>query len=420
MADATLFGYCCARPAQAPGGIADRASGPSNGLTKEFADVTWLFWLCCLLLAYIYVGYPAAAWLLTRFVRRPVQRAAPDDELPTVSVLIAAYDEAAAIEATVRNKLAQDYPPEKLEVIVVSDGSEDGTDDIVRSIDDLRVRLIRQEPRAGKTSGLNLIVPEARGEIIVFSDANSLYAPDTVRRLVETLADPAVGYVTGRMVYRAPDGSLTGEGCSTYMRYENQLRAWETDLGSIVGVDGGVDAMRRGLYQSMRPDQLPDFVQPLSVRERGWRVVYEPRALLYEDALAGAADEFRMRVRVALRAWWALKDKAVLLNPGRYGLFAWQLFSHKVLRYLGPFFMIGTLVASAFLAFRGGSGFWHALLAGQVVFYGMALAGHLSRGRDLPAVVTLSYYLCVINLASGLAFVQFLRGKKKVLWKPRT
>ena len=378
-----------------------------------------VFDICLAVLVYVYVGYPALVWLLARV--RPGQAtvaAAADDHRPTVSVLIAAYNEVDGIVDTVRNKLAQDYPADRLEVIVVSDGSTDGTDEAVQAIDDPRVRLVRQEPRAGKTSGLNLIAPLAAGEVLVFSDANSFYSPDTIARLVQPLADPAVGYVTGRMLYRAPDGSASGEGCSAYMRYENRLRAWETRLGSIVGVDGGVDAMRRDVWEPMRADQLPDFVAPLTVREKGYRVVYEPSARLYEDALADTEDEFRMRVRVSLRAWWAMKDKAALLDPRRYGVFAWQLWSHKLLRYLAPFFQFGLFGTNVLLAHRGPG--WMTLLVLQSLFYAVAAMAHGLRGSKLPAPVTAAYYLCVVNLASGLAFVQFLRGKKQVTWNPRT
>jgi cellulose synthase/poly-beta-1,6-N-acetylglucosamine synthase-like glycosyltransferase len=322
----------------------------------------------------------------------------------------------------VRNKLNQDYPAENLNVIVISDESEDGTDDIVQSIGDARVRLLRQEPRAGKTAALNLAIPEATGEVLVFSDANSLYGPDTIANLVLPLADPAVGYVTGRMVYKAPDGSLTGEGCSAYMQYENKLRAWETDLGSIVGVDGGVDAMRREIYTPMNADQLPDFVQPLTVRELGHRVVYEPRALLYEDALSETSDEYRMRVRVTLRAWHALKDKAALLNPARFGVFAFQLWSHKLLRYLAFLFMFGAFVTNWALAAKTNANPWTLLFVGQILFYVMALYGQaMSRqDRPTPKIIGLAHYLCVLNLAGAVAFWQFLRGKKQVTWKPRT
>ncbi len=379
--------------------------------------MTALFALSVDLLIYIYVGYPALVWLLARLSPQPIQ--SPDGVFePTVTVLIAAFNESEHIERTVRNKLEQEYPTEKLDIIVVSDSSDDGTDEIVQGIGDPRVRLVRQEPRAGKTSGLNLIAPLATGEILITSDANSFYSPDTVRELMQPLADPAVGYVTGRMLYRAPDGSATGEGCSAYMRYENQLRAWETQLGSIVGVDGGVDAIRRDIWEPMRPDQLPDFVEPLMVREKGYRVVYQPSARLYEDALASSDDEFRMRVRVTLRAWWALKDKAALLNPGKFGIFAWQLWSHKVLRYLAPFFQLGALGANLALANQDPR--WGLILGFQGLFYALAFAAHGLRDRNLPGPITAVYYLCLINLAGGLAFIQFLMGKKKVTWNPRT
>lgn len=391
------------------------------------------FWLNLLALAYVYAGYPLMAWLAGGLMDRKVT---PDDKVhaaekvraaggaqpaarqPRVTVLIAAFNEARHIEATVRNKLAQDYPADLLDVIVISDASDDGTDTIVRGIGNPRVRLIRQEPRAGKTSALNLAMPETTGDIIVFSDANSLYAPDTVAKLVTFFADGDVGYVTGRMVYKAPDGSLTGEGCSLYMRYENQLRAWETRMGSVVGVDGGVDAIRRALYKPMRPDQLPDFVQPLRVREQGYRVVYQPDALLYEDALAATGDEYRMRVRVALRAFHALKDMAVLLDPARYGIFAWQLWSHKVLRYLAFVFQVTCLVTAWRLANEPGALFWRGVMIAQAVFYAAAVYGHVA--DRAPRLAGLATYLCVLNLASAHAFWQFLRGKRQVIWKPRT
>ncbi len=381
---------------------------------------TWVFWICLGLLVYTYAGYPLLVRLLAS-ARDGSPRAA--SRLPTVSILIAAHNEARVIGETLRNKLALDYPADRLEIIVVSDASADGTDEIVGRVaaeaaaaEGPAVRLLRQEPRGGKTAALNLAAPRARGEILVFSDANSLYAPQALRRLVEPLADPEVGYVTGRMVYRAADGSLSGLGCSAYMRYENRLRAWETRLGSIVGTDGGIDAVRRELYLPMRPDQLPDFVLPLSVRGRGLRVVHAERALLYEDALAASADEFRMRSRVTLRSLHALRDMKGLLAPWRHGLFAWQLLSHKVLRYLAPVFQVGALVANLVLAV-GVGGPWLWLLAAQAAFYLAAAAGQLPFGRS--RLLSLPYYLCLVNAASLVALARFLRGRKQILWTPR-
>jgi cellulose synthase/poly-beta-1,6-N-acetylglucosamine synthase-like glycosyltransferase len=357
-------------------------------------------------------------WLGIMLRRDPRVRALGEDELPTVSIVTVAFNEAASIAATIDNKLGQDYPADRLEILVVSDASTDGTDSIVGEFSGRGVRLVRQDPRAGKTSGLNLVVSMTHGAIVAFADANSMWAPDALRHLVVPFADPEVGYATGRMTYRAPDGSLSGEGCSAYMRYENQLREWETRMGSIVGVDGGIDAVRRELYEPMRPDQLPDFVLPLAVREKGYRVVYAPKAHLHEDALESVEDEFRMRVRVALRAWHALKDKAALLNPFRFGLFAWQLASHKLLRYLAPFFQAGALVTALLLL--GSGEFWHFVVAAQAVFYALALVGHLWRGRVRVPLVAFPYYLTLINIASLAAFASFLSGKKQVMWTPRT
>jgi len=378
-----------------------------------------VFFLSVLLVLYVYAGYPALAMVLGPVLHRTIQRAEPGRFQPTVTVVIAAYNEAASIGETVRNKLDLSYPAEKLNVIVVSDQSDDGTDEIVTAIGDPRVTLLRQTERAGKTAALNLAMKQVDSEIIVFSDANSLYRADTLNNLLAPLADPAVGYVTGRMVYRAPDGSLTGEGCSAYMTYENALRSVENQLGSIVGVDGGVDALRRSLFTELRPDQLPDFVQPLHVIQQGYRVVYEPQALLYEDALADAEDEFRMRVRVGLRAFHGLKDMAQLFNPLRYGLFAWQLLSHKVLRYMVFLFMLTALLSNLSLALDGGP-IWRLLLAGQGALLLTAVWGHLTRRGNPPRLVGWVYYFFVVNLASGLAFWQFLLGRKQVIWKPRT
>lgn len=378
-----------------------------------------IFWLCAFLIFYIYIGYP----LLTRCYRAFGKSVSKErDYLPAVSILVPAYNESREIRATILNKLALDYPKDRLEIIVVSDESDDGTDEIVLELaktSDVPISLVRQVPRQGKTSGLNLIVPGAKGEILVFCDANSIYAADALKALVSNFADPEVGYVTGKMVYTNQDGSLVGDGCSSYMKYENFLRANETWMGSIVGVDGGIDAMRKSLYSRLNPDQLPDFVQPLKVVEKGFRVVYEPDALLKEPALSEPDREYRMRVRVSLRALWALHDMRHLLNPLVFGLFSLQLWSHKLLRYLA--FLPLVLVFIASLVLSVGGGFFLLALVGQVVFYGLAWFGHSKskQGGDLSKLLALPYYFCLLNIASGHALVRYLKGEKQVIWAPR-
>jgi len=367
------------------------------------------------MLFYIYIGYPGVIAVLSRLSQRRINKRA---YTPSVTILIAAYNEERHIKATIANKLSLHYPPDKLEIIVISDGSEDKTEAIVASFKNQGVKLIRQEPRQGKTSALNLAVPQARGDILVFSDANSMYDPDALACLVENFADPDVGYVTGKMVYVNSDGTTIGDGCSAYMRYENMLRSMETRVGSVVGVDGGIDAVRKDLYRPMKADQLPDFVLPLKVVEQGYRVVYEPRALLKEETLHRSEDEYRMRVRVSLRALWALWDMRRLLDAGRYGRFSFQLFSHKVLRYLGIVFMAGALIANVRLLLRGR--IYGMIFMLQAAFYGVAYAGHLLTKREGSSrIFSLPYYFCLINIAAGHALIRFLRREKQVLWTPR-
>ncbi|HPR73410.1 MAG TPA: glycosyltransferase family 2 protein [Bacteroidales bacterium] len=373
------------------------------------------FFICIINLIYIYFGYPVLILVLSLIAGRTVEKASYE---PMVTILISAYNEEKHIGATIENKLSLNYPRRKLEIIVISDGSEDRTDEIVRSFEDQGVIFLRQEPRNGKTSALNLAVSHARGEILVFSDANSIYDHDALRYLIENFDDPGVGYVTGKMVYVNSDGTTIGDGCTAYMKYENQLRVYETRLGSIVGVDGGIDAVRRELYRPMKADQLPDFVLPLMVVEQGYRVVYESRALLKEETLKGSEDEYRMRVRVSLRALWALWDMRKLLNPRRYGLYSFQLLSHKILRYLAILFMIGSFVSNVLILKK--ARLYQILFIIQVLFYGASIAGHMLEKRGLSSrMFYIPYYFCLINGAAGHALIRFLRGEKQVMWAPR-
>ena len=378
--------------------------------------VETIFWLSLTLLIYIYAGYPILLALLSR-----IKKNAPNkiEFTPSVSILIAAYNEEKDIVATLKNKIQQNYSRNKLEILVVSDESTDATDELIvatASESDIPIRVVRQVPRAGKTSGLNLIVPEAKGEILIFSDANSLWDDDVVARLVKNFSDPEVGYVTGKMVYVDEKGSLIGDGCSAYMKYENWMREKETSIGSVVGVDGGIDAVRAGLYESMRADQLPDFVLPLSVVSKGYRVVYDAEALLKESSLSDANSEYRMRVRVCLRAMWALLDMRHLFNVAKFPLFSWQLLSHKLLRYLAFIPMLLMLISSSLLL---GDPLHQTLFIGQLVFYGLAFVGHMTKENSRPLYLSLPYYFVILNIACAHAFLRFMRGEKQAVWNPR-
>lgn len=378
-----------------------------------------LFWILLIVGIYPYVLYPPLALFLGRMANRRVNKNL--EFLPRVTIIVAAFNEARHIEATIRNKCAQDYPRDLLQILVVSDGSTDGTDEIVEHLaaGDARIRLLRQIPRQGKTAALNWAVGQAAGEILVVSDANSMYRQDALRMLMRNFADPEVGYVSGQMLYANADGSLVGDGCTAYMRYENALRAVETRLGSIVGVDGAIDSVRRSLYRAMRPDQLPDFVLPLDIREQGYRVVYEAEAIVTEEALNDEAAEYRMRVRVALRALWALWDKRRLFNPLRYTLFSWQLASHKLLRYLSGV----PLLLAALLNWRlvGSGGLYQVLAACQGLFIFLVASKAVGlRPFAGLAITRYCYYFFLLNWSSAVALVKFLGGTKQVIWQPRT
>ena len=374
-----------------------------------------LFWAAIGLLIYIYLGYPLLVFLIGAIRRRTVRK---EVQYPSVSIVIAAYNEEAHIRQTIENKLSLEYPRERLDIVVVSDGSTDGTDALAGSFRAQGVRSLRQEPRQGKTAALNLAVREAVGDIIVFSDANSIYSRDAVKRLVANFSDETVGYVTGKLIFGRPDGTTAGDGCTTYMRYENLLRESESRIGSIVGVNGGIDAIRKTLYEPMTPDQIPDFILPLKVVEKGYRVVYEPGAVLREDALEQSSDEYRMRVRVALRSLHAIRDMKHLMNPFRYGLFAWQFLSHKTLRYLAFLFLIVAYATNLALWDRGG--IYRIAFVAQTLVYLSAMAGWLvEKARKGNNPFYIPFYFCLLNVASADAFVKVLQGRRQVVWNPR-
>ncbi len=374
-----------------------------------------LFYSCIILIIYTYFIYPTVIFLLSFILDRKVAKGHFE---PFVTILITAYNEEKSIGPTIENKLGLNYPREKLEIIVVSDGSEDQTDSIVDSFKGKGVKLIRQEPRRGKTSALNLAIKHAFGEIIVFSDANSIYDPDAIRYLVENFNDPSVGYVTGKMIYMNHDGSAVGDGCSSYMKYENLLRTYETKVGSIVGVDGGIDAVRKSLYKPMRDDQLPDFVLPLMVVEQGYRAIYEPRAILKEHTLSSPTDEYWMRVRVSLRALWALYDTKNLLDIRRYQLFSWQYLSHKHLRYCAFIFIACAYLFNGLILQK--SIFYKLLFTMQNLLYSCAFFVHLLlKKRKSVGILYIPYYFILINIAAGHAFIRFCKGQKQVIWTPR-
>jgi cellulose synthase/poly-beta-1,6-N-acetylglucosamine synthase-like glycosyltransferase len=370
-----------------------------------------LFWTLTALVVYVYVGYPLLLALVGAIRARPTARGANE---PSVTLLISAFNEADVIAEKLRNSLSLDYPADRLQIVVISDASDDNTDAIVEGFAPRRVELLRMADRGGKTLGLNAAVPRARGDIIVFSDANAMYARDVLRQLAANFADPDVGAVVGESTYTKPEvESERTEGL--YWQYETAIKRLESRIGSVVGGDGAIYAIRRTLYEPMRADALSDFVNPLQIVRGGHRCVYEPLARSYESAAKDFQREFRRKVRIVNRAWRALMTMRSLLNPLRYGFFAIELISHKLLRWLVPVLLVGVLVTNLFLL--GTAPIYTLALVAQLALYALALLGYAMRRRErMPAILSVPYYFCLVNVASALGIFEAYRGKTYATW----
>jgi cellulose synthase/poly-beta-1,6-N-acetylglucosamine synthase-like glycosyltransferase len=373
-----------------------------------------LFWTSAAALLYTYVGYPLLVLLVSLLRPRPVRRAPYE---PFVSVIITAYNEERDIRQKLENTLALRYAPEKLEVIVASDCSTDATDEIVREFAGRGVRLHRQAERLGKTAAQNAAVLVARGQVILFSDATTLYRPDVLEVMLPSFADESVGCVAGRLVYVDPAQSGVGQGARSYWGYETFLKRHESRACSLIGASGCLYAVRRSAYVPLYHEACSDFVIATVMVEQGLRAVYEPGAVCTEETNKQAAKELRMRVRVITQTFTDLWQHRAMLSPLRSGFYAVELLSHKILRYMVPLFLIIIFVASLALAPR--SLFYAAVIAAQACFYAAALLSWaLERAGVRLPLLALPQYFVLANLAALLAFYQFLRGERYARWEP--
>jgi cellulose synthase/poly-beta-1,6-N-acetylglucosamine synthase-like glycosyltransferase len=372
-----------------------------------------VFWAALGLLAYTYAGYPLLVRLLAR--RRDLRPAGV--ATPSVSVVIAAFNEAPWIAAKLRSTFEPAYPAERLEVIVVSDGSTDATDTIVARWPDARVRLIRQEPNAGKVAALNRGVAAARGEVLVFTDANALFTPGALGRLVAPFADPRVGLVTGQGLYQAAAGEDARAVASGYVRYEAFVKEAEGRLGFIAGVDGAIYALRRRLYRELGPSDAHDLVHPVDTVLAGLRCRFEPEATTVEPPSRGGGQEFRRHVRIIAQGFSVFRRALpALLRAGR-GWEAWCLLSHRFLRWTAGVPLGAALLAN--LALAGDGALYRLTLGAQLAAYGLAVAGWLAEraGRRLGRLA-IPYYFCVVSAAGAVGIVRALRGTAPARWTP--
>jgi len=378
-----------------------------------------VFWIAVLLLDYIYFGYPFLLYLLSFFRRSQIRT--DETYQPTVSLIIAAYNEEAVIADKIENSLRLDYPKDKFEIIVFSDASSDRTDEIVKRYAEQGVKLLRIEGRKGKTYCQNEAAKIARGEILVFSDANSMYEPDAIRKLVRHFADERVGCVSGELRYRSDKGGVEGE--RAYWKYDQIIKRLESKASSLVTANGAIYAVRRNLYEPLQADVISDFAEPLTIVQKGYRVIYEPEAVAWETTAKDPKKEFRRRLRIVTRSVHSLlRDRSLLnlLNPLRYGVFSIQLWSHKVLRWLSGLFLL--LIFALNIPLLGQGTVYIITMAGQGAFYLLAFWGFISEAvlnRRAPKLPHIAYYFCLSCYAMLKGVYNGLRGRTIVTWQPR-
>ena len=374
--------------------------------------IEFAFWTTVSLVVYVYAGYPILLWVMRVFSgSKPVMFG---DYQPAVTLIISAFNEADIIAAKVRNSLEIEYPRSRLEILIVSDASDDGTDEIVQALGVDGVHLLRMQERSGKTLGLNAAVEVATGDILVFSDANAMYKPNAIQMLVRNFYDSTVGAVVGESTYS--DALNDAEKIeSTYWNYEVAIKGLESQLGSVVGGDGAIYAIRKELYRPMTADALSDFVNPCQIVEQGRRCLYERDAISVEEAAGSFDKEFRRKVRIVNRAWRATMSMKRLLNPFKFGFFSIELLSHKLLRWLVPFMLVVVVVLNALLVTR--HLIYEIVLGLQVFFYVLAgLGTMLRKHRELSLILYVPYYFCLVNVASARGIFEVYLGKTYTTW----
>jgi cellulose synthase/poly-beta-1,6-N-acetylglucosamine synthase-like glycosyltransferase len=368
----------------------------------------WLFWFAASLIGYSYLGYPVWLWLRSRWSPRPVRRSAGE---PSVSAVMVVRNEEAVIARKLENLLTLDYPPEKLEVVVVSDGSSDGTAAVLGEFaSDLRVRAVMKAASQGKAAGLNDAMQSARGEVLLFTDARQHIEPGALRFLIENFGDPEVGAASGELMLGDPASGETGKGMGLYWRIEKKIRELESASGSVVGATGAIYCARRDLLAPLPAGTiLDDVLLPMQVVRKGSRVIFDSRARAWDVPDLGESREFSRKVRTLSGNYQLLQLAPWLLSS--QNAIRFEFVSHKLSRLVVPFALLGLLLASMFLP----QPFYRAALVAQLAFYVLSLAalgglrvGPLSRLADVARTFV------VLNSAALVAFVNFATGKKAV------
>lgn len=391
-----------------------QSSNRKNGETVIVELIlTILFLMSGLSLVHSYFLYPLTLALWTRLIRADGKLTTIDNK-PSVALIIAAYNEEEVIAEKIENSLQLEYPQNKLNIVVFSDASEDDTDKIVKQYEDDGVSLIRIEGRVGKTACQNRVAELVNEKILVFSDANSIYKQDVISELVSGFSQE-VGCVVGKLQYRQ---SSDVEGESIYWRYESWIKQLESQFNSIVTGNGSIYAVKADSYVPQPRDAISDFTEPLSIVRNNKRVVYAPSAIAWEETETSSDMELQRRIRIVTRSWNSIVRFRDLLNPLQNPKFAYQLSSHKVLRWFSPIFLLIVFASSLGLGILTNSAIFEIIVGVQLLSYILAALGWFADYFDIedPVLTHVPFYFVQANYGMLLGLVNFVRGHNIVVW----
>lgn len=366
------------------------------------------------LISYAYFIYPLLLRLVNVLKLKTQAKNKVWKELPTVTLLIAAHNEEDSIASKLENALALDYPMDKLQILVATDGCTDNTVEIIKSFGKDGVELFEQKEHSGKICARNKAMEIVHSEFVVFSDANGMYKSDAIKQLMRHFTDEKIGCVCGNLVLSNPQDKTVGDGETLYWRYEKWIRKQESDFNSIIVANGSIFAIRRELYTPLELDITDDLATPLLIYRKGYRAIYEAEAKSFEETNENTKQGFSRKDRVILRQLVTLKRYFSIIKPFS-GVLGIQIVSHKVLRWLVPIWQIGIILANLFiLTTKIGV----IIFIGQIFFYGAAVAGGVieKRGKN-SGILKIVFYFCMMNIASLKAIFRFLAGKTQAKWK---
>lgn len=382
-----------------------------------------LFWISLFIIFYAFLGYGIVLYILMRIRiavkgRRKIEDETQITDWPTVTLIVAAYNEAAYMEEKIANTLQLDYPADKIRFLFVTDGSTDETPAIIQKHPG--IQLMHQPARNGKIAAVHRAMGQVSTEIVVFTDANTALNKLAIKRICRHYRDNKVGAVSGekRVQVDAVSDATAGEG--VYWKYESKLKAWDSELYSVVGAAGELFSVRTDLYQPVPADTiLDDFMISLLIAEKGYRIVYEPDAYASETSSASIGEELKRKVRISAGGIQSITRLTSLMNPFRFPVLSFQYISHRVLRWtVVPFLMILVLLLNIAIVATGGTGIYLLLLAGQVLFYGASLLGWLMEKKQLRMkLLFVPYYFCMMNYAVIAGIRRFYSGKQSAAWE---